>query len=152
MCRRQSIKPQLQMLGQLSVERITPGPVFDKVGVDYAGPVLIKYGYVRKPIIVKAYICIFVSLTVKAVHLEVVSDLSSDAFIATLRMFIVRRGIPSLIWSDNGTNFIGASREIKDLFQLLAKQDTQAAVVDFLSHYHISWKFIPQHSPHFGGL
>ena len=76
------------MLGQLPIERVTPGPVFNKVGVDYAGPVLVKYGYVRKPTIVKAYVCVFVSLTVKAVHLELVTDLTSDAFIACLRRFI----------------------------------------------------------------
>ena len=76
------------MLGQLPPERITPGSVFDKVGIDYAGPVLIKYGYVRKPTIVKAYICVFVSLSVKAVHLELVTDLTADAFIASLRRFV----------------------------------------------------------------
>ena len=93
--------------------------MFDKVGVDYAGPVLIKYGHVRKPTVVKANIYIFVSLTVKAVHLELVSDLTSDAFIACLRRFISRRCIPSLIWSDHGTNFVGAAREIKDLYLFL---------------------------------
>ena len=72
------------MLGQLPIERLTPGPVFNKVGVDYAGPLLIKYGHVRKPTIVKSYICVSVSLTVKAVHLELVSDLTADAFIACL--------------------------------------------------------------------
>ncbi len=68
--RRYTVKPKSQILGQLPFERITPGPVFDTVGVDYAGPFLIKYGYTRKPTIVKAYVCVFVSLTVKAVHLE----------------------------------------------------------------------------------
>ena len=67
------------MLGQLPPERLMPGPVFDNVGVDYAGPVYIKYGFVRKP-----YICVFVALSVKAVHLELVSDLTTEAFIATL--------------------------------------------------------------------
>ena len=78
------------MLGQLPIERMTPGPVFDKVGVDYAGPVLVKYGHVRKLTVVKAYICVFVSLTVKAVHLDLVSDLTTDIFIACLRRFISR--------------------------------------------------------------
>ena len=59
-CRRYSAKPDPQMLGQFPVEHITLGPMFDKVGVDYASPVLIKYEYVRKPTIVKAYISIFV--------------------------------------------------------------------------------------------
>jgi len=125
------------MLGQLPIERLTPGPVFDKVGVDYAGPLLIKYGHVRKPTIVKSYICVFVSLTVKAVHLELVSDLTTDAFIACLRRFISRCGIPSLIWSDHGTNFIGAARELKDLYKFLHSNQTQASVTDFLSTHNV---------------
>ena len=95
-------------MGQLPIEQVTPGPVFDKTGVDYAGPVLTKLGHTQKPTIVKSYICVFVLLTVKAVHLEVVSDLTTEAFIACLRRFIARRGKPSLIWSNNGSNFIGA--------------------------------------------
>ena len=121
-CRRTSARPQPQMLGQLPIERITPGAVFDQTGVDYAGPVYIKYGYVRKPTVIKAYVCVFVSLTVKAVHLELVSDLSSEAFIATLRRFISHRGKPSLIWSDNGTKFVGASREFQELADILERQ------------------------------
>ena len=84
-CRRRAIRPKPQMLGQLPFERVTPGSVFEKVGVDYAGPIMVKYGMARRPSVVKAYICVFVSLAVKAVHLEVVSDLTSEAFIATLR-------------------------------------------------------------------
>ena len=151
-CRRNAAKPQPQLLGQLPIERLTAGPVFDKTGVDYAGPVLIKLGHVRKPTVVKAYVCLFVSLTVKAVHLELVSDLTSDAFIASLRRFISRRGIPSLIWSDHGTNFVGAAREIKELFKLLRSHQVQDAIVSFLSEQGVTWKFIPQHAPHFGGL
>ena len=115
-CCRYTARPKPQMLGQLPIERITPGAVFDKVGVDYAGPVFIKHGYVRKPTIVKAYICVIVSLSVKAVHLELVTDLTSEAFIACLKRFISRRGLPSLIWSDNGTNFVGAARELIELY------------------------------------
>ena len=96
-CRRTSVRPHPQRLGQLPIECVTPDLVFDKVGLDYAGPVYIKYGFVRKPTIVKAYICVFVSLSIKAVHLELVSDLTSDAFVASLRRFIARRGKPSLI-------------------------------------------------------
>ena len=151
-CRKFSSKPQPQMLGQLPPERITPGPIFDKVGIDYAGPVLIKYGYVRKPTVVKAYVCVFVSLTVKAVHLELVTDLTTDAFIACLRRFISRRGCPSLIWSDNGTNFVGAANGIKELFVFLKNQETQDKISSYLTNQNITWKFIPQRSPHFGGL
>ena len=124
-CKRLSIKPNNQMLDQLPLERVTPGSVFEKVGVDYAGPFQIKYGFVRKPTIVKAYICIFVSLSVKSVHLELVSDLTTDAFIAALRRFIARRGHPSLIWSDHGTNFVGATRELKQLADPLESENSE---------------------------
>ncbi len=112
---------------------------------------LIKYGYTRKPVIVKAYICVFVSLTVKAVHIELVTDLTSQAFLAALKRFISRRGLPSLIWSDNGTNFVGAAREIKELHQFLEQQFVQDDIQCYLSEKKITWKFIPQHAPHLGG-
>ena len=84
-------------MGRLLVERVTPGPIFNKVGVDFSGPLVVKYGHVRRPTLTKAYVCVFVSLSVKAVYLEPVTDLTSDAFIACLRRFVSRRGKPSLI-------------------------------------------------------
>ena len=151
-CRRSSVKPQPQMLGQLPRERVTPGAVFDDVSVDYAGPIYIKYGFVRKPTIVKAYICVFVSFSVKAVHLELVSDLTTEAFLATLRRFIARRGKPSTIWSDHGTNFVGAARELKELTEFLKGQEVQNLISKFCSAQNIQWRFIPERAPHFGGL
>ena len=71
-CHCYSAQPSLQMLGQLPSECVTPGAVFQKVGVDYTGPLQVKYEITRKPVIMKAYICLFVLLVVKAVHLEVV--------------------------------------------------------------------------------
>ena len=69
----------------LPAEQITPDTIFERVGLDYAGPFLLKYGPTQKPTIVKAYICVFVSLTVKVVHLELIPDLTTNAFIAGLR-------------------------------------------------------------------
>ena len=82
-CQRNSAKPYPQIMGGLPAERITPGTVFDTVGVDFAEPILTKLWRMRKPVMVKSYICVYVSLTVKAVHLETVSDLTTDAFIET---------------------------------------------------------------------
>ena len=79
------------------IEQVAPGPVFDKTGVDYASPILTKLGHMQKTIVVKLYICVFVSLTVKAVNLEVVSDLTTELFIACLKRFIARRGKLNLI-------------------------------------------------------
>ena len=97
-CKRHSIRPQAQLLGHLPSECVSAAAPFERSGVDYAGPFQIKYGHVRKPTIVKTYVCLFVCLTVKAVHLEVVSNLTTEAFIAALRHFIARRGCPALIW------------------------------------------------------
>ena len=121
----------------------------DKTGFRTAGH---KYGHVRKPIIVKTYICVFVSLSVKAIHLELVSDLTSEAFIACLRRFVSRCGYPSLLWSDHGTNFVGANRELKELNDILKEQKAQKSISEFCSAKNIEWKFIPEHSPHFGGI
>ena len=110
------LEASTQMLSQLPADRLVPGSVFQYVGVDYAGPILIKSGSARKPILTKAYVRVFVSFSVKAVHLELVSDLTSEAFIAALRRFVARRGKPSTVWSDNGTNFVEAARELKEFY------------------------------------
>ena len=151
-CRRTTAKPKPQLFGQLPAERITPDYVFDHVGLDYAGPFMIKHGPSRKPTLVKAYVCVFVSLSIKAVHLELASDLTTDAFIAALRRFIARRGKPSLIWSDHGTNFVGAVGELKEFVTFFQNQKTQGHISEFCSAQNIRWKFIPEHTPHFGGL
>ena len=107
------------MMGQLPLERVTPDILFENVRIDYAGPLYIKHGYIRKHTVVKAYVCVFVSMSVKAIHLELVSDLTSDAFIAALRRFIARCGKPSLIQSDHGSNFVGAKKELEDIATFL---------------------------------
>ena len=87
-CLRQSKRPDPQKMGQLPIERVTPDIVFEHVGVDYAGPIYTKHGYVRKPTVLKSYTCLFVSLTVKAAHVELVSDLTSDCFTSALTMVL----------------------------------------------------------------
>ena len=149
-CRKVAAKPAPQLHGQLPTDRVNPRQVFNCVGIDYAGPILVKYGPVRKPRFTKAYIAVFVCLATKAVHIELVSELTTSAFVATLRRFIGRRGIPSTIWSDHGTNFVGAERDIHRLI----KQDEESArkVHGFCTSQQIKWKFIPERTPHFGGL
>ena len=137
------------MVGQLPRERVISGHIFDHVGVDYAGPLLLKVGHIRKPTIVKSYVCVFVSMSV---HLEVVTDLTTEAFLAALTRFIARRGLPSVIYSDNGTNFVGAKNELKQRYDFLKQEDNQQVIVDTCSQQMIEWKFIPERSPHFGGL
>lgn len=94
----------------------------------------------------------FVAVSVKAVHLDVVSDLTSAAFIACLRRFVARRGKPHTIWSDHGSNFVGASRELAELAAFLEEQRALSDIPDFCASQNIHWSFIPEHAPHFGGL
>jgi len=100
----------------------------------------------------KAYISIFVCFSTKAVHIELVTDLTTDAFLAALKRFISRRGKPTCVYSDNGTTFVGANRKMKEFIQLINSERSQNAIKELLYSHDISWKFIPPHAPHFGGL
>ncbi|XP_045471829.1 uncharacterized protein LOC123678720 [Harmonia axyridis] len=88
----------------------------------------------------KAYVCVFVCMSTKAIHLELASDMSSDVFIAALRRFVARRGKCSHLYSDRGTNFVGANRELV----ALAKK---CAECELITHH-----FLPGNAPHMGGL
>lgn len=140
------------MMGQLPSNRITPSPPFTTCGVDYAGPFQLKRGYIRKPQIVKAYLCIFVCFSTKAVHVEAVSDATTAAFLECLKRFISRKGSPSHIYSDNGGNFRGARADLNDLYKFLEETPTQTAITTYLLSERITWHASPERAPHFGGL
>ncbi|XP_076760954.1 uncharacterized protein LOC143429305 [Xylocopa sonorina] len=139
-------------MGDLPAARVTETRPFNVVGVDYCGPFFIKEKKYRNRNSVKVYVAVFVCLAVKAVHLEVVTDMTTDTFIAALRRFIARRGKCSQIYSDNGTNFIGANNQLKELFELLQSDVHQAKVNAMTAQEGIAWSFIPPRSPNFGGL
>ena len=73
---------------------------------------MVKYGPVGKPKFTKGYKATFIYLSTKAIYLEFLSDLTTPAFIATIRRFIGPRGVPKTIWSDHGSNFVGAKGEL----------------------------------------
>jgi len=79
-------------MADLPVFRVNYAPVFCHSGVDFAGPFSTKPSVGRSSIVYKIYLAIFICLTTKAVHLEIVSDLSADTFIAKLKRFVARRG------------------------------------------------------------
>jgi len=107
--------------------------------------------HTRRPVVLKAYICVFVCFSTKAVHLEVVSDLTSDSFLASLWRFIARRGKAQSISSDNGINFIEAKGQLDKLYILLGKSASQGKIHHFCADQTIEWNFISECSPHFGG-
>ncbi|GFU85414.1 integrase catalytic domain-containing protein [Trichonephila clavipes] len=104
-----------QLMGNLPKHRVTLERPFFSCGIDYAGPVLIKCNKGRGTKSTKGYIALFVCLATKAVHIEAVGDLTTDSFIAALRRFSARRGAPRHIYSDNGTNFVGARRKLDEI-------------------------------------
>ena len=141
-----------QFMGNLPNKRITPSHPFENCGVDYAGPLNIKLSKTRKPSTTKAYIAIFVCFSTKAIHIELVSDLTTDAFLAALDRFIARRGICRHIHSDNGSNFIGANTELRKFYRKLSEGVSSQSIINYCSKNNIQWHFIPPRAPEFGGL
>lgn len=91
-------------------------------------------------------------MSVKAIHVELVSDLNAEAFIAAFKRFIARRGVCSDIFSDNGTNFVGANTELKRLYDLFKQEQEHSKISAFFTDHSIRWHFIPPRAPLFGGL
>jgi len=102
--------------------------------------------------ITKGYIAIFVCFVTMAVHTEVVTSLTTEAFLAALRRFIARRGKPQTLYSDNGTNFQGAANELHEVAKMLQTTSQMSRIQDFLATEGCTWNFIPPQGPHFGGL
>ncbi|XP_011860279.1 PREDICTED: uncharacterized protein LOC105557609 [Vollenhovia emeryi] len=139
-----------QQMGHLPPERTRPSRPFWSSGVDYAGPLPLRTWKGRGHKSVKGYVCLFVCLSTKAVHLEAVSDLSSGSFLAAFRRFISRRGRCQRLISDNGTNFRGAAGELRAMFRAASTFYTECAAS--LANDGTEWAFIPPGAPHFGGL
>ena len=150
-CRKVSAPVQPQMMGQLPADRVKPNTAFSTTGVDYAGPFILKKGHTRKPDLVKAYIAVFVCFSLKATHLEVVSDLTTEAFLACLKRFVSRRGCPNTIHSDNGSNFKGAKRDLQELYRFLKSTAATSSINQYLLTKETQWETIPERAPHFGG-
>lgn len=137
-----------QLMGNLPRDRVVNFRPFAALGVDFAGPIWTRQGN-RKSVAVKAYVAVFVCLSTKAVHLELVSSLHTDSFIAAFRRMVARRGLPARIFSDNGTTFIGADREIRRLWQM---ETHKSAIYRLTSELGIEWTFITPRAPHQGGI
>lgn len=96
-------------MGNLPTPRVNETRAFLNSGVDYAGPINLKMWKGKCNKISKAYICVFICLFTKGLHLELASDLSSETFLAAFKRFTYRRGHIQNLYSDNGTNFVGAN-------------------------------------------
>ncbi|XP_045535734.1 uncharacterized protein LOC123721318 [Papilio machaon] len=145
-CAKQRASTKAQIMGDLPSVRCNPSRPFLHSGVDYAGPINVRTTKGRGHHSYKGYICLFVCMSTRALHLEVVSDMGTQAFLAAFRRFVSRRGHCAKLYSDNGTTFVGASRELQRLAPY------QTSIAQHLEANNTEWHFIPPHAPNFGGL
>lgn len=128
------------LMGNLPICRISQIKPFSSVAIDYGGPFDIAFGRGRGAKTYKGYICVFVCTSTKAIHIELASELSTEAFLCVLKRFVARRGRCSDIVSDQGRNFVGASNYLGSLMK------------DAADAQEIKFSFNPPGSPHFNGL
>ena len=141
-CRRVSGRPfPMPPTASLPSYRITPTFPFNVTGVDYTGMLGIKTPTGRDSV----YICLFTCAVSRALHLELVPDLSADSFLRAFRRFISRRSRPRLMLSDNASTFHGAASTLKQL-------TSDPTITDSLTRLGVEWKFIPARAPWFGGF
>ncbi|XP_018371800.1 PREDICTED: uncharacterized protein LOC108766794 [Trachymyrmex cornetzi] len=136
-------------MGQLPALRVTPSRPFLNSGVDYTGPITIKTWRGRAAKTYKGYLVIFVCFFSSAVHIEIVTDYTTEAFISAYKRFSARRGICATLHSDCGTNLVGADRELRRRFDSASKELTELA--SLLANHGTQWLFNPPAVPHFGG-
>ncbi|XP_068149714.1 uncharacterized protein [Drosophila tropicalis] len=136
-------RPVPPKMGDLPKERLSPHTQpFTFTGVDCFGPFEVAVGRRHE----KRWGVLFACLTTRAVHLEIATSLSTDSFLCVLKAFIARRGVPRTILSDNGTNFRGASRVLKEHIERIS---TSAVEQQYPT---LEFKFNPPSSPHMGGV
>lgn len=149
-CARHLAKVPSQLMGSLPSARLTrPSRAFAECGVDYAGPFKLRLAGGRGYRSQSAYIAVFVCMAIRAIHLEVVCAYSTPAFISAFQRFSARRGLPTRVYSDCGTNFVGADRELRTAFRAAMKSDELRVR---MAEDGVDWRFIPPAAPHFGGL
>ncbi|XP_075150432.1 uncharacterized protein LOC142224536 [Haematobia irritans] len=141
-------KLQKQLMATLPPERTTISRPFANTGIDFAGPFDIKAFTGRSVYSSKGYVCVFVCFATRAIHLETTTNLSTPDFLAAFHRFVSRRGCPRNVYSDNGKNFVGASKELAQNV-LKCSRDS---IHSHFAHQEVTWHFIPPGAPHMGGL
>ena len=157
-CRRQNTKTGEQITAPLPEIRVSIDEYqlvfpFAAVGLDYFGPLYVKTrpetrSSKRNPFLNKCYGCIFTWLRYRAIHIELAQDLISDSFINAVLRFVSRRGLPQVIYSDNGTKLRGAELDVVKALKTWNQEEIQSK----LNQRGIDWKFNPPLASHQGGV
>lgn len=126
-------------MADLPSAQVTESAAFSHVGVDYFGPLYIKERKFRNRTEMKVYGCVFVFMATKAIHFEMASDLTTDGFLGAFGRFIGRKGVPSHVYSDNGTNFMGANNQLVELYSLFTSEPHQDLVNNYAIRKNVIW-------------
>lgn len=145
-CRRRKASAANQIMAPIPRERLIPLRAFAHRAVDYGGPFITIQG--RGKHRMKRYLCLFTCLATRAIHLEMAYSLDTDSFLNAFYRMASRRGLPKVMFSDNGSNFISAERELRELVEQL----DQEKIYKSTASNGIKWKFNPPAAPHFGGI
>lgn len=140
-----------QQMGQLPLVRVQQSRPFEHVGIDFAGYFETRTSSRRNATYNKCYAALFICMVTRAIHLELVTNLSTQMFLMAFKRFISRRGLPSQVYTDQGTNFIGAKNEMPNLLKDVNTQQTKE-IVHNLAQHGVKWNLNPARAPHFGGL
>ena len=141
-CRKQGGKPYtIPDPPPLPKWRLEDSPPFTVTGVDFTGALYVKTSSIEN----KVYVCLFTCANTRAIHLEVVEDLSKGTFLKAFRRFVSRRSLPRKMVSDNATTYLSAAEELKRLLDSVSLKET-------LSHHGCDWIFIPKRAPWYGGF
>lgn len=151
-CFKLKAEAQQQLMGNLPADRVNVARPFSKIGMDFAGPIQVKNSRVRNSVIGNGYIVVFVCFVTKAIHLELVSDMTTATFLASFKRFIARRNLPTDVYCDNAATFKGARNQLHELYKLKNSHAHQSSVINYSSQLGINFHFIPSYSPVFGGL
>ncbi|XP_060568260.1 uncharacterized protein LOC132726871 [Ruditapes philippinarum] len=146
-CKKLKAKVLKQVMAPLPPIRLKKSMrAFANSSVDFAGPFLTKQG--RGKVRQKRYLCLFTCLSSRAVHLKIAFGLDTDSFLNAFYRMSSRRGFPEEMYSDNGTNFVGAYNELLELYEQMDKQK----ITEKANNHRIKWHFNPPLAPHFGGV
>ena len=146
-CRRRKAKAARQIMAPLPQIRLRLSlRPFAQTAVDFGGPFVTIQG--RRSRRQKRYLCLFTCLATRAVHLEMAFGLDTDSFLNAFYRMVNRRGLPREMLSDNGTNFVAAERELRELVEAL----DQSKIAQSTANKGVMWHFNPPLALHFGGV
>ena len=135
----------MPQMAQLPPIRVTEAIPFSRTGLDYLGPLFIRGIEGPK----KIWICLFTCLVIRAVHLEVVQDMTADEFLLCFRRFIAQRGLPNVIISDNAMQFKAANQSLDSIWNSVTQCEE---VQNYASNKGAKWIFIVEMAPWMGGF